>query len=121
VIISVCSAPRHGARYAYGRDRCNCPAAADRRAAYKRWAPRKYIPGRIVNRIDEAAVERAVGGDRSLVLTVDERRAAIDRLDALGFTATAVAVRLGITVRTVQRQRERRRAAESRRQEASTA
>lgn len=117
--ITICSAPRHGARYAYANPRCNCPAAINRRNSYQRAARREYIPGRADNRrgprfgVDEIAVERAVGGDRSLRLSVEERRAAIDQLDLLGLAAAETARRLSITVRTVQRQRARR-AAQSR-------
>jgi hypothetical protein len=58
---------------------------------------------------DEIAVERFVGGDRSLVLAKVERDAAIDRLDRHGMSAREVAIRLGLTQRTVQRRRTERR------------
>ncbi|MGW4467496.1 helix-turn-helix domain-containing protein [Micromonospora sp. NPDC004704] len=118
MILSVCHAPRHGARYAYGISRCDCLDAVEvRRERQRRQSARRpRVRGRAANRrggwrgLDEIAVERAVGGDRSLVLTAEERRAAIDALDALGLNATEVAIRLGITTRTVTRQRARRRA-----------
>ncbi|MBM0203241.1 hypothetical protein JNW90_09055 [Micromonospora sp. STR1s_5] len=117
MIIAICTASRHGTWYALARYGCKCPEAAeDNRLRTRRKNQCKpYIRGRVSNMagartgLDPIAVERAVGGDRALRLTAAERRAAIDQLDALGLTATEVAVRLGTTVRTVQRQRARRR------------
>lgn len=59
--------------------------------------------------IDPVVVERAVNGDRGLRLTTRELWAAIDHLDRRGFSAAAISARLGITARTVHRQRARRR------------
>lgn len=113
----ICAARRHGTWYALKRYGCQCPDAAEdnRRRTRDKNQCKTYLRGRISNRaggrtgLDPVAVERAVGGDRALRLTAVERRAAIDQLDALGLTATEVAIRLGTTVRTVQRQRQRRR------------
>lgn len=110
-----CTAPNHGSRYAFADHRCDCPSARRRRrrSCERR---RSYVPGRQVNLagsrtwFDEIAVERAVGGDRSLILSVPERSAAIDQLDKLGKSATEIAIRLGCTQRTVQRRRAKRRA-----------
>lgn len=100
-----------------------CPdAIADRRritraknAARAAAAPRGAYRNRLGRHLrhdpepDWAAVERAVAGERPEVLTAAERAAAIDRLDACGLSAREVAVRLGMTVRTVQRRRAARR------------
>ncbi|MEU7590703.1 hypothetical protein AB0A95_30980 [Micromonospora sp. NPDC049230] len=117
MIIAICSAARHGTWYALRNYGCQCPEAVedDRRRSREKNRCRPYIRGRNSNKaggrsgLDPIAVERAVAGDRTLRLTTVERRAAIDRLDSFGYTAAEVAVRLGITCRTVQRQRARRR------------
>lgn len=115
--VTVCTALWHRTWYALRHYGCVCPEAYEdhRRRVRRSNANRPYIRGRAANLcgsrrgVDPVAVERAAGGDRALRLTVAERRAAIDLLDAQGFTAADVAARLGITVRTVQRQRTRRR------------
>lgn len=75
---------------------------------------RRYVPGRqhnkrgprtTVTEPDWAAVERALTGDRSIVLAKVERDEAIDRVDRNGASARQVAVRLGLSARTVQRRR----------------
>lgn len=85
----------------------------------KKWRER-YVPGRqhnkkgahrtTVTEPDWVAVERALGGDRTLVLAKCERDEAIDRVDRHGASARQVAIRLGLSARTVQRRRAERRA-----------
>lgn len=109
---TVCTAPHHGRRHAYGPNRCNCPSAVSRRRHRRR-----YIPGRASNRrgprygVDPVAVDRAVDGDQSLRLTVAERHEAIARLTRQGWSAARIAVHLGCTPRTVCRHRHRAREA----------
>ncbi|OKI47209.1 helix-turn-helix domain-containing protein [Micromonospora sp. CB01531] len=111
-----CPARHHGTWYAYLRLGCTHPEARDAYLAHKRRENRRrpYIRGRMSNRgsrrgpVDPMAVDRAVGGDRALRLTVDERQAAIDVLDAQGLSANAIAIRLGISARTVHRRRSAR-------------
>lgn len=110
----VCTAPRHGRRYAYGPDRCNCPAAVNRR----RHSRREYIPSRrprcgIRGGYDQVAVDRAVAGDVSIRLTEPELVEAVRQLDAKGLSGAEIATVLGITTRTVQRHRARRRATQA--------
>lgn len=54
--------------------------------------------------VDEVAVDRACGGQH-IRLTYGERKAAIDRLTAQGYTAELIADRIGLSERTVQRYR----------------
>lgn len=78
-----------------------------------------YIPGHGRNRFgarrttvtvpDEVAVERFVAGRPVALATVD-RDAAIDRLDARGLSAAAIARQLGVCNKTVHRRRAARRA-----------
>lgn len=75
------------------------------RSANKRGPRRKTV-----TEPDWAVVERVLAGDRSLTLAVVERDEAIDRLDRQGLSAANVALRLGITRRTVNRRRAKRRA-----------
>jgi hypothetical protein len=96
---------------------CRCPhhLLAPTRGSGK--SRSRYVPGRPHNRygprrrtvpddaIDPVAVERAAAGDRSIVLAVAERAAAIDTLDRYGLSAREVAIRLGVTTRTVTRRR----------------
>lgn len=58
---------------------------------------------------DDVAVERAVAGDPPPRLTHHERRTAVLRLDAWGYSADQIAARVGCTKRTVHRIRARRR------------
>lgn len=100
---------------------CVCPVDWGKKYQRPRTYPGVYVPGRGVNRCgprrqtvtepDWAAVDRALGGDRSLTLAVADRYDAIDRLDQLGLSARQIAVRLGVTMRTVQRRRAERRTA----------
>jgi ParB family chromosome partitioning protein len=57
--------------------------------------------------IDELAVQRAVGGDRSVRLNVSEREEAVRILSQQGLSDSDVAARLGVTARTVLRCRQR--------------
>lgn len=88
-------------------------------------APAKHRPwiikGHVANRsgrrrkthgietIDHVVVERAIAGARPEGITVVEREAAIDRLDSYGLTPSEIALRLGLSVRTIFRRREARR------------
>jgi hypothetical protein len=58
---------------------------------------------------DWVAVERLLAGDRSVPACASERDAAIDRLDGLGLSQRQIAIRLGVTMRTVARRRAARR------------
>jgi DNA-directed RNA polymerase specialized sigma24 family protein len=58
---------------------------------------------------DWVVVERLLAGDRSVRACASERDAAIDRLDGLGLSQQQIAVRLGVTMRTVSRRRAARR------------
>jgi hypothetical protein len=121
VLDVICRAREHDSESARRRG-CVCPV--DWGSPFRRpSAQRTYVPGRVINRHgprrstvlepDEVAVDRALGGDRSLRLAVTERDAAIDRLDRYGLSAQQIAHRLGITMRTVQRRRAMRRAVAS--------
>lgn len=127
-----CPAPdgRHGTSWRYSRWGCRCPDAvaayrAERRrrdAAYRArlrtgsWqrssrARHNMTGGR--HGIDPVAVERAAGGDRSLVLTAEERAAAVALLASWRMTTAQIADRLGCTDRTVFRHLARLRATTS--------
>lgn len=79
----------------------------------------RYTPGNPLNRrgsradrtVDEVAVQRYVAGDHTIVLTAAERAAAIDLLDARGYSIHRVAEALGFSCRTVVRRRRARRVA----------
>lgn len=60
---------------------------------------------------DEIAVERFTAGDHGLVLATVDRDAAIDYLDARGFSAAQIAARLGMCNKTIHRRRAARRGA----------
>jgi DNA-binding NarL/FixJ family response regulator len=107
-----CPALLHGSIYAYVRYGCRCPDAVDTiRAAWRqnsrRHAPGKGRQGRRRKGFDPVAVERACGGDRQLPLSTAELTAAVAKLTRLGNSAEQIAVRLGVTSRTVQRHRGR--------------
>lgn len=103
---------------------CVCPLAWGQPYRPPRPRPQRnyYVRGRSANlrgphrctvtEPDVIAVERFVGGDRSLTLAKVERDAAIDRLDRYGYSATQIALRLGVTQRTVTRRRAERRRSE---------
>lgn len=106
-------ATRHG---------CRCPWALDAiRACHRERSRLTYIPGRRSHNLsgrrrglDSVAVERAVSGDRSLVLSVPERAAAIAVLrDRERLTTVQIAHRLGVSIRTVDRHLARLRATTS--------
>ena len=95
-----------------------------RQSPARRKRPYRDVPGRAHNRRgpnrltvtepDDAAVERLLSGDRSLVVAKVDRDAALDAVDRGGLSAREVAIRLGVTARTVKRRRaERKRAAEA--------
>lgn len=81
---------------------------------------REYVRGRLSNcrgprrrtvaEPDPLAVDLLASGYRDLVVAAVERDAAIDALDRTGLPSREVAVRLGITQRTVVRRRAARRA-----------
>lgn len=115
---AVCQAPagRHGTSWRYRRWGCRCPEAiADEKGRRQREARnrsrRHYIRGHQTNGgrrtadVDQVAVDRAAGGDRTVQLTPVERGAAVALLDRAGLTATQIALRLACTTRTVQRWR----------------
>jgi len=94
------------------RPRCVCPDSVDaRRAAHRKDGRRKYIQGYQQGSkgrrlgYDWVAVERAIEGDRHIVLTIQERAAAVARLTKQGASAAEIARRLRITARTVVRYR----------------
>jgi transcriptional regulator with GAF, ATPase, and Fis domain len=120
VLDVVCRARVHETEEARRLHRCVCPVAWGRKPPKLERPQRSYIQGsrrncrgahrKTVLEADWVAVERACGGDRSLILATLERDIAIDRLDSNGFSAAQTARRLGITTRTVQRRRSQRRA-----------
>lgn len=121
VLAVVCRARQHDTELARAAG-CVCPVdwGQPYQPAVRTSGPqREYVRGRAENRLclkrtqapeaDWVAVERALAGDRSIALTKVERDEAIDRLDRQGLSAREVAVRLGITTRTVNRRRAERR------------
>lgn len=94
---------------------CRCPTCRAANAAYQRGReavrpprphqPRPPRPSRIPPEPDEVAVERAANGDRRVPLTRQEMAAAEALLNAHGYSAAAIADRLGVTERTVVRWR----------------
>lgn len=103
-----CAAVRHNTTYAYDRFGCRCPEAVERRrhAWRVRYRPKgTFRYPRINGGVDPMAVERACGGDRDIRLTVAEMRAVIAQLSRQGRSAAQIAIRLGISPRTVQRYR----------------
>lgn len=94
---------------------CVCPQEWGQPTPSKPKKRRRYVPGRqhnkrgphrtTVTEPDWAAVERALDGDRSIVLAKCERDEAIDRADRGGASARQIAIRLGLSARTVQRRR----------------
>ncbi|SCL43331.1 hypothetical protein GA0074692_6825 [Micromonospora pallida] len=90
--------------------------AAAKAANHRGYLSRGYIRGSVSNQraprhgFDEVVVDRAVDGPRPAQMTLPEIHAAIDRLTARGESAREIAKRLGVTTRTVTRQRARRRA-----------
>ncbi|SCL16448.1 hypothetical protein GA0074692_0032 [Micromonospora pallida] len=113
-----CPARRHGTASARRHQRCCCPEAiaAAKAANHRGYLSRGYIRGSVSNQraprhgFDEVVVDRAVDGPRPAQMTLPEIHAAIDRLTARGESAREIAKRLGVTTRTVTRQRARRRA-----------
>ena len=106
-----CAAPEHGTVFAYLRRRCRCPEA--RVAMRPIWASyrrrRAKSPKHWHNHqdVDEAAVYRAVRGER-MPLGAAERRLAVAALDGQ-LSAAEIAARIGCSARTVVRHRSRLR------------
>lgn len=108
VLAASCTARSHGTRRAYTYSGCRCPEALDavsardrsRRPTGTRTGRRSRDPNP-----DLVAVERAVGGDRTVYLTVLELGLAIADLGRRGYSAKATARRLGVSDRTVTRHR----------------
>jgi WhiB family redox-sensing transcriptional regulator len=97
-----CTAKRHGDASAYKRG-CRCgDARDDMRLRYWRKAHR---PRRPQIGFDPQAVERALSGDRKVVLTVAEMREAVRQLLSYRLTSQQIADRLGVSQRTVSRHR----------------
>ena len=121
VLTVTCRAPQHDTPAAHAAG-CVCPVEWGK--PYRPPAParktpqRTYVPGRehnkrgahrlTVTEPDWAAVERALAGDRSIVLAKADRDDAMDRIDRGGASAREVAIRLGMSARTVQRRRAER-------------
>lgn len=94
-------------------------ARSAQRAAAKGWAPPlaydddriddpKYRPSAMIagrTAVDEVAVDRAAGGDRTVRLRRAERTEVVRRLTAAGMSAEQIAARMGTTARSVQRRR----------------
>jgi hypothetical protein len=76
------------------------------RVEHTRRGPRRHTPAGAD--IDPIAVERAVAGDRSVVLSGWERDCAIWTLDGTLPSTWALARHLGVCDRTVHRSRQRR-------------
>lgn len=103
-----CPAPRHNSTYAYDRFGCRCPEAVERRrhAWRVRYRPKgMFRYPKLHGGVDPMAVERACAGDRQVQLTKAEMHAAVDELSRLGKSAAQIAIRLGVSPRTVQRYR----------------
>lgn len=95
-----CEATKHGTTYAYKVYRCRCPEVVEyMRSRYA--ARREGVEPRLP---DEAAIERALRGDR-VRLTPAERRIVVGKLTARGMPAGEIARHVGATRRTVTRHR----------------
>ncbi|MEV4767777.1 hypothetical protein [Micromonospora humida] len=120
VLAVTCRAPQHETPAARTAG-CVCPDEWGKPyrppAKSQEWR-RRYVPGRqhnkkgphrtTVTEPDWVAVERALAGDRTLVLAKADRDDAMDRVDRNGASARDVAIRLGLSARTVQRRRAER-------------
>lgn len=102
-----CTASTHGGYRAYRYHGCRCPEAVEyMRARWRRKRPAGIRSGKPRNPdVDTVAVDRAIGGDRSVLLTVQELNLAVAELTRRGQSARAIAVRLGVSDRTVTRHR----------------
>jgi hypothetical protein len=106
-----CTAPWHDSWTAY-RNGCRCPGIVERvRAAQRRWRAGQRVGSTVPPRIgprnaqpDEVAVLRVITGER-MPLTTADRNAAIDTLDARGWSAARIARQIGCAQRTVVRRR----------------
>ncbi len=105
-----CGATRHGTEHAYRLHRCRCPDIVARMRRLWRNAPPK--PYRRNGRrrgwsnvadVDPLAVKLVVEDGHQLRLSAGERRAAVVELTRRGWQSKEIALRLGITTRTVQR------------------
>jgi len=95
---------RGGSRRNYCSRRCRQDARNTLSAACRsrRRSPRGPRP------VDDIAIERACRGDRTVHLTRPEMAVAMARLYALKLPASAIAKRLGVTMRTAERHRPKR-------------
>lgn len=112
VLDVVCRARVHDSAYARRVHRCVCPPPPGYPPPRVSRSRGYVAPRAIVRAPDPANVERAVSGDRSVVLSAVERDEAIDRLDGLGYTLLQVALQLEISLMTVSRRRRARRSEE---------
>ena len=108
-----CQAKLHGSRRAYEDHHCRCPETIQymhERWRRKRCTGRRNQGGPVGGRrpdVDRVAVQRALDGDRVMVatvLTVRELGVAIAQL-ARYYDPRAIAMRLGVSDRTVKRHR----------------
>lgn len=105
-----CRAPRHCSRHAYRYWGCRCPEAqtAHNERTTRTAQPRGHRRHTTKDRdphVDQVAVDRAMTGDTTVALTIRELGEAITRLTQAGRSARDIAIRLGITQRTVVRHR----------------
>jgi len=105
VVTCVCA--YRGVRYSYSRG-CRCPKTVE---TIRRWTANRKTHGTQQStgirspHVDEIAVSLAVCGDRRVRLTIRERAVAVAQLTRLGWSANAIAERLGLAARTVVRYR----------------
>lgn len=109
-----CTAPRHGNIFAYQRFGCRCEHVRERVNAQKRdYRVRvRERCGRVARPpwdFDRVNAEAAIAGRWIEPLTNIERWYAIDVLDRYGLSASEIATRLRINIRTVVRRRAERR------------
>lgn len=111
----------HGTCHTYDAHRCRCGDCSRAKWEAKR---NRYIPSRhrlsggkrrTPLDVDDIAVERAIMGDRNVPLNGTEMRLVFAWMDAHRYTARAIAIRLGVTERTVQRWRAEARGASPKR------
>jgi DNA invertase Pin-like site-specific DNA recombinase len=117
-----CTARVHGTQTAYERSGCRCPVAVEEmRAKWRRDAARR-ARGRAAgggrqrsDGIDEVSVLLACHGGPPLLGRdfARERREVVRRLTAAGLSQRQIAVRMGVTPRTVCRHRAALRAVAS--------
>jgi hypothetical protein len=93
VTVIVCNARRHGTGHAAQRHGCTCPDAVTSRRQQRG----QHIPG-------QAPTGKLTPG-RSATWIVDERLAVTRRMTAARYSASEIALRLGVSQRHVQRYR----------------